>query len=92
MSYMSTSDNFVGNTKPNLTPAPTTSQPRPSQSGIPQVVKVMQTVKTDTPEAKLNETTISDGKGGRITLDDQTKRQKPNIASTILGNLADQKW
>src|SRR3989338_6595054 len=37
---------------------------------IPTLVKVMQSVKTDTPEAELNKTTISDGKGGRITMDD----------------------
>ena len=89
---MNTSDNFLGNTKPNPTSTPATSQPRPPQSGIPQVVKVMQSVKTDTPEAKLNETTISDGKGGRITLDDQTKRKLPNTSSTILGNLANEKF
>lgn len=92
-------DNFTGNSKPTsnpVTPNPipqaTTMPSTPSQSAIPTLVREMQSVKTDTPEAKLNETTISDGKGGRITLDDQTKRQKPNTASTVLGNLADQKW
>lgn len=92
-------DNFTGSSKPASNPvtvnpihqAPTMPS-TPSQSAIPTLVREMQSVKTDTPEAKLNETTISDGKGGRITLDDQTKLHKPNTASTVLGNLADQKW
>lgn len=40
---------------------------------IPTLVKVMQSVKTDTPEAKLNKDSISDGNGGRITMDDHTQ-------------------
>lgn len=98
MLCMST-NNFTGNTTPTNSPitskplptAPTMSS-TPTQSAIPTLVREMQSVKTDTPEAKLNETTISDGKGGRITLDDQTKHQKPNTASTVLGNVADLKW
>ncbi len=89
---MSTSDNFVGNVKPNTAPTPSVSQPKPAQSGIPQVVKVMQSVKTDTPEAKLNKITISDGNGGRITLDDQTKKPTQAQNSTILGNLGNEKF
>lgn len=38
---------------------------------VPVIINVMQSVKTDTPEAELNKTTISDGNGGRITMDDQ---------------------
>jgi hypothetical protein len=92
-------NNFTGSTasiNSPITPKPIPTAPTmpstPSQSAIPTLVREMQSVKTDTPEAKLNETTISDGKGGRITLDDQTKHQKSNTASTIMGNLADQKW
>lgn len=32
------------------------------------VIGMLKSVNTNSPEAKLNETTISDGKGGRITL------------------------
>ncbi len=76
---MSTDTADVSKPNNNLTPKPIpsapTTPPTTSQSGIPKVIIVMQSVKTDTPEAKLNETTISDGKGGRITMDDQTKTQ-----------------
>ena len=48
--------------------APSTPQ---DTNPVPVIIKVMQSVKTDTPEAELNKTTISDGKGGRITLDNQ---------------------
>lgn len=49
--------------------APSTPQ---DNNPVPIIVKVMQSVKTDTPEAELNKTTISDGNGGRITMDDHT--------------------
>ncbi len=52
---------------PDSTPAtPIPFEAKP----IPTLVKIMQSVKTDTPEAKLNKTSISDGNGGRITMDD----------------------
>ena len=35
---------------------------------ISQLVKLMNSVDINSPEAKLNATTISDGKGGRILL------------------------
>lgn len=38
------------------------------ENPIFSLVEVMRSVKTDTPEAELNVTTISDGKGGRILL------------------------
>ena len=37
-------------------------------------MQTLQNVKTDTPEAKLNETSMSDGKGGRITFNDDLTR------------------
>lgn len=76
---MSTDTADTSKSSDNLTPKPIpsapTMPPTASQSGVPKLIIVMQSVKTDTPEAKLNETTISDGKGGRITMDDQTKTQ-----------------
>lgn len=96
---MSTNSNFIGKepttNSPSITPRPVptpTSSPSAPQSGIPNLVKVMQSVKTNTPEAKLNETTISDGNGGRITLDDQTKKQNQGQNSTVFGNLANEKF
>ena len=69
---------FVGKSAPSVAPAsvpppsipstPLSINPQP----IPQLVKVMQTVKTDTPEAVQNKTSISDGNGGRIELNDHT--------------------
>lgn len=79
-------------TSTNQTPAPAVSQPKPAQTGIPQVVKVMQSVKTDTPEAKLNTHSISDNNGGRIELNDQTVGQYQGQISTIVGNLGNQKF
>lgn len=37
-------------------------------NAIYQLVELMKSVDINTPEAKLNATTISDGKGGRILL------------------------
>lgn len=37
-------------------------------SPVLNLVTLMSSVPTNTPEAKLNETTISDGKGGQIYL------------------------
>ena len=35
---------------------------------VTELVKILQTINVTKPEAKLNESTISDGKGGRIEL------------------------
>ncbi len=35
---------------------------------VTEVIKILQSANTTKPEAKLNETSISDGKGGRIEL------------------------
>lgn len=70
------STNPTDDAKPtNPLPAPSTTSTTIPQQVIPRVIVVMQSVKTDTPEAKLNETSISDGKGGRIVMDDHTKTQ-----------------
>ncbi len=60
--------------KPSIPPTPLSINPQP----IPKLVKVMQSVKTDTPQAVQNKTSISDGNGGRIELNDQTVKN-PNI-------------
>jgi hypothetical protein len=66
------------NDKPNVTIATSKSAPSVAPSTpedtnpVSVIIKVMQSVKTDTPEAELNKTTISDGNGGRITMDDHT--------------------
>ncbi|GDX62466.1 hypothetical protein LBMAG33_7760 [Candidatus Levyibacteriota bacterium] len=75
---------FVGKSAPSVAPV---SAPKPSipstplsidPQPIPQLVKVMQTVKTDTPQAVQNKTSISDGNGGRIELNDQTVKNPTN--------------
>lgn len=70
------------------------SQLSKSQSSITDLVQVMQSVKTDTPEAKLNQHSISDGNGGRIELDDQTKQNSDIKAGgkTVTGNLLKERF
>lgn len=57
---------------------------QPKQETSKQIKRVMQQldkVDIESPEAKLNETTIKDSKGGRITLDDHVagfKGVEPN--------------
>ena len=75
---------FVGKSAPSVAPVPIAKPSIPATplsidpQPIPQLVKVMQTVKTDTPEAVQNKTSINDGNGGRIDLNDQTVKN-PNI-------------
>lgn len=70
------STNPTVDSKPtNPAPASSTTPTTLPQQAIPKVIVVMQSVKTNTPEAKLNETSINDGKGGRIVMDDHTKTQ-----------------
>lgn len=58
-----------------LSPPPTTPQPTIDPKPLHDLVKVMQSVKTDTPEAKLNKHSISDGNGGRIEMNDHVINQ-----------------
>jgi len=58
-----------------LSPKPVSQQPTIDPLPIERLVKVMQTVKTDTPEAKLNKHSISDGNGGRIEMNDHAINQ-----------------
>lgn len=58
-----------------VAPQPSTPQPSINPQPIPTLVNVMQSVKTDTPEAKLNKHSISDGNGGRIEMNDQVINQ-----------------
>lgn len=75
---------FVGKSAPSVAPAPIAKPSIPATplsidpQPIPQLVKVMQTVKTDTPQAVQNKTSISDGNGGRIELNDQTVKNPTN--------------
>jgi len=67
---------FVGKSESKSTPnqKPATpvalSQPNNSHSNMTELVSQMQSVKTDTPEAKLNKSTMDDNNGGRITFND----------------------
>lgn len=75
---------FVGKSAPAVAPAPIAKPSIPATplsinpQHIPQLVKVMQSVKTDTPEAVQNKTSISDGNGGRIELNDHTIKSSKN--------------
>lgn len=39
-----------------------------TENSVFSLVEILRSVETNIPEAELNETTISDGKGGRILL------------------------
>jgi len=58
-----------------LSPKPASLQPTIEPLPIDRLVKVMQSVKIDTPEAKLNKHSISDGNGGRIEMNDHVINQ-----------------
>lgn len=65
----------AGATDVALSPKPASQQPTIDPLPIDRLVKVMQSVKTDTPEAKMNKHSISDGNGGRIKMNDQVINQ-----------------
>lgn len=75
---------FIGKSAPSVAPAPASQPSIPptllsiDPQPIPQLVKVMQAVKTDTPQAVQNKTSISDGNGGRIELNDQSVKNPNN--------------
>lgn len=61
-----------------ITTAPTSpATPVAPVSPIQSLVTVMQSVKTNTPQANLNATSISDGNGGRIEFNEDGKGTKP---------------
>ncbi len=66
---------------------PTPPQPTSTQQAIPSLVQVMQKVKTDTPEAKLNKHSIDDGNGGRIEMNDDDPKNH-----TLMGSIDNQVW
>ncbi len=43
-------------------------RPTPSGSVLKEIIDRLRSVETDSPQAKLNETSISDNNGGRILL------------------------
>lgn len=45
-------------------------QPQSPSQVLPELVNTMKSVNTNTPEAKLNETSMSDNNGGRITFNE----------------------
>lgn len=65
----------TGATDVALSPKQIPQQPTIDPLPIDRLVKVMQSVKTDTPEAKLNKHSISDGNGGRIEMNDHVVNQ-----------------
>ncbi len=75
------------NAKSPATPvAPIVPQIEKSPQAIPTLVKVLQSVKLDSPEAKLNKTTISDGEGGRIEMNED------ELNGTIFGSINNKVW
>lgn len=56
-----------------------------TSSPITNLVSTMQKVKTDSKDAKLNATSISDGKGGRIELNEE----KDNLGSVVIRGVED---
>lgn len=73
---------------PSVAPVPRPSPPPiPFEAKpIPTLVKIMQSVKTDTPKAKLNKHSIDDGNGGRIEMNEG------ELNGTIFGSISDKVW
>ena len=72
---MSINDSYLGKDFSAVTIVTPSQNSSPSVTITPlnNLVNTMKSVQTNTPEAKLNSHSISDGKGGRIELDDHTK-------------------
>jgi hypothetical protein len=71
-----------GNTQPRFTQNLPIETEKSPDSSVPQLVEVMKKVDIKSPEAKMNETSMSDGKGGRIKFNDQLVRHK-NVDSKL---------
>jgi hypothetical protein len=56
---------------PDVAHSPQQTPQQSSVQPITQIVKTLQSVKTDTPEAKLNKDSMTDSKGKRITFNDE---------------------
>lgn len=56
---------------PDLALSPQQTPPQSSVQPITQIVKTLQSVKADTPEAKLNKDSMTDKSGRRITFNDE---------------------
>ena len=77
---MNTNLSYFGSDVPAVTIVPKSDNSSPSVTTVPinNLVNVMKSVNTNSPEAELNSHSISDGKGGRIELNDYTKdKSKP---------------
>jgi hypothetical protein len=70
----------------NQPPQAQTSSPSPNADTgqvLSELADTMKTVDTKSPEAKLNATSISDGKGGRIELNEDKANNKSNVIRGI---------
>lgn len=61
---------------PRVAPQPESTVPQSSVNPITQLVQTLQSVKTDTPEAKLNKDSMVDSNGNRITFNDELTGSK----------------
>lgn len=60
----------VGQSTAPVQPVMPHAQPQTPSQVLPELVNTMKSVNTSTPEAKLNETSMSDNNGGRITFNE----------------------
>lgn len=75
---MSINDSYLGTDFKPVTQVPASQNSSPSVtvvSPLTNLVNTMTKVDTKSTEAQLNSHSISDGNGGRIELNDQTKGQ-----------------
>ncbi len=75
---MSINDSYLGTDFKPVTVVPKSQNSTPSVtvvSPVTNLVNTMSKVDTNSAEAQLNSHSISDGNGGRIELNDQTKGQ-----------------
>lgn len=86
MSGNITPSNYRGSKHSKTATDVAVSKKSPKPQVNPMLLKEMRKVKTDTPEAKLNKTSISDGEGGRIELNE------PKNSGTIMGSINNRQW
>lgn len=75
---MSINDSYLGTDFKPVTKVPASQNSSPSitiSSPISNLVNTMTKIDTKSSDAQLNSHSISDGNGGRIELNDQTKGQ-----------------
>lgn len=72
-----------GTDSSNSSDSQNSSQSSSIENPIRHVVDLMKTVKTDTPEAELNSKSVSDGKGGRVEMNEEKPHYKPITAGLL---------